>query len=199
MQFTREINRLLVGVLFAFGMVMLAAMYWAIAGPETILRREDNPRLVETEMRLLRGEIVDRTGTVLVTSETTSDGSARRHYLYPETNGVLGYASLRYGVNGAEAAYNTLLHGDTLPKDLTAYFNNEFLHRPIQGADVQLTLDLAVQQTAAQALGEQRGAIIVLSVPDGEVLTLVSRPTFDPNTLDADWEKLTQAPGNPFF
>lgn len=199
MQFTREINHLLIGIMVAFGLVTLAALYWAVAGPDTILLRSDNPRLVEAEARLIRGDILDRSGEVMVTSKTLDDGSAARHYLYPETNGTLGYASLRYGVSGAEAAYNILLRGDQLPQDFTTYWNTGILHLPRRGSDVQLTIDLAIQQEAAQAMEGQTGAVVVLSVPSGEVLALVSRPTYDPNTLDADWETLTKAPGNPFF
>lgn len=199
MQFTREINRLLIGVLVMFGLVGLAALYWAVAGPDTILLRPDNPRLVEAEARLIRGDMADRNGAVLATSETLPDGSAARRYLHPETSGALGYASLRYGVNGAEAAYNTILRGDDLPQSLNTYFDTGILHQPRRGSDVRLTLDLAVQQEAARAMEGLTGAVIVLSVPDGDVLALVSRPTYDPNTLDADWETLIQAAGNPFF
>jgi peptidoglycan glycosyltransferase len=38
-----------------------------------------------------------------------------------------------------------------------------------------------------------------MTVPDGEILALVSLPTYDPNTLDAEWDQLIAAPGNPFF
>ncbi len=199
MQFTREIRRLLVAMLGAFGLVALAAVYWAIVGPDTLLLRTDNPRLVEAEARLIRGDITDRNGTTLVTSIINADGSVTRQYLYPETHGALGYASLRYGVSGAEQAYNTLLRGDDLPQDLATYFENGILHRPRRGSDVQLTLDLPTQQEAARAMEGQTGALIALGLPGGEVLALVSQPTYDPNTLDADWEKLTQSAGNPFF
>ena len=47
MQFMRETNRLLAGVLVAFGLVALAAIYWAVAGSDTILQMKENPRLVE--------------------------------------------------------------------------------------------------------------------------------------------------------
>ena len=38
-----------------------------------------------------------------------------------------------------------------------------------------------------------------MSVPDGDILALLSHPTFNPNTLDQDWATLLQDPGNPFF
>lgn len=199
MQFTREINRLLMGILLLFGFVAVAAAYWAISGPDTILQRQDNPRLVETEAELIRGRILDRNNNVLVESEQNRDRSITRHYLYPEMYSALGYASLRYGVGGAEAAYNTILRGDEAGQDPGDKALRDLLHYPQLGADVRLTLDLGIQKAAVEAMGEHWGAVVVLSVPSGEVLALASLPTYDPNQLDLNWEQLTKDPGNPFF
>ncbi len=199
MQFMREINRLLFGVLVLFGIVALAAAYWAVAGPDTILKRSDNPRLVEAEAAILRGSIADREGTTLVDSQRAANGSVSRDYRYPSMASALGYYSLRYGVGGAEAAFNATLRGDTLSTDTTQALLDSLLHKPQEGADVQLTLDLSVQDQIAAAMDGQRGAVVVLSVPDGAVLALVSLPTYDANTLDANWDQLIAEPGNPFF
>ena len=199
MQFMREINRLLFGILILFGIVALAAAYWAVVGPDTILKRSDNPRLFEAEASILRGAIADRTGTTLVDSQRAANGSVTRDYIYPSMASALGYYSLRYGVGGAEAAYNATLRGDTLSTDTTQALLDSLLHKPQQGADVQLTLDLSVQQQIAAAMAGQRGAVVVLSVPDGAVLSLISLPTYDANTLDANWNNLIAEPGNPFF
>jgi peptidoglycan glycosyltransferase len=64
---------------------------------------------------------------------------------------------------------------------------------------VRLTLDLNIQRTAVEAMREHRGAVVVLGVPGGEVLALASQPTYNPNTLDDDWETLKSDPNNPFF
>jgi peptidoglycan glycosyltransferase len=199
MPFTKEIHRLLFGLLVAFAVVAASAAYWAISGPDTILRREDNPRLVEAESRLIRGDLVDRNGNVLAESIPGEDGVVARVYRHPETNGALGYYSLRYGVGGAEAAYNTILRGDDLQPNLSEYLSESLLHRPQEGSDLRLTLDLGIQQQLARAMQGETGAAVVLAVPGGEVLAMVSLPTYDPNTLDASWERLTEAPGNPFF
>jgi len=55
---------------------------------------------------------------------------------------------------------------------------------------VTLTIDVDVQQVASRALGDHVGAVVVLSVPDGDVIAMVSQPTFDPNSLEADWPRL---------
>jgi peptidoglycan glycosyltransferase len=197
-QFTREVNRLLVGLLLCFAIVTITAAYWAIVGTDTLLLREDNPRRVEAEASILRGDIVDRNGEPLVRS-TPTNGVVIREYLYPETNGALGYYSLRYGVSGVEEAFNPVLRGDDLERDLTTVITNTSLHRPQEGSDIRLTLDLAIQRMVANAMQGHNGAAVVLGVPGGEVLALVSQPTYNPNTLDADWEVLKVDPSNPFF
>lgn len=199
MQLTREINRLVFGVLVLFGIVTLAAAYWAVVGPDTILKRDDNPRLVEAIANIQRGAMLDRNGTVLVDSIRLDSGAVRRQYLYPAMFSALGYYSLRYGAGGAENAFNASLSGANITRDAATILTDSLLHRPQQGEDVQLTLDLNVQQQIVEAMGDQRGAAVVLSVPDGEVLAMVSLPTYDPNTLDADWNTLVAAAGKPFF
>ena len=199
MQFSREINRLLNVALVAFMIVGLSAAYWAINGADTILQRQDNPRLVESEFRIWRGSIFDRNGEVLVESTAGENSAVSRHYLHPETYGALGYFSERYGVGGVEAGYDAILRGDDLVHDWNSYLSADLLHRPQVGSDIRLTFDLEVQQALANAMAGQSGAAIVLAVPSGQVLAMVSLPDYDPNTLDEDWESLIAAPGQPFF
>ncbi|MBL8164309.1 MAG: hypothetical protein JNJ61_20140 [Anaerolineae bacterium] len=196
MQFTREINRLVIGVLIIFGIVVISAAYWALTGPDTLTARQDNPRLVEAEAAILRGSIYDRDGNLLVVSERNESGSVTRRYLQAAMNSAVGYSSLRYGVSGTESAFNSILRGDSNTDEAIW---NALLHRPQQGADIRVTFDSAIQQEAVAQMGERHGAVVVVDVLTGKVLALASLPTFDPNQLDADWERLTTSPGNPFF
>lgn len=76
--------------------------------------------------------------------------------------------------------------------------------KPAQaGTSMQLTLDVDLQKTAEKALANRRGAVVVLDVKTGEVLTLASGPTFDPNLFTrrispADWKQL-QSRDQPFL
>lgn len=198
MQFTREINRLLAAFIVSLFAVAGAAAYWAVVGPDTLLQREDNPRRVVAQARIRRGAIVDRGGAVLVNT-TNENGTVRRNYLHPATASALGYFSLRYGVGGAEAAYNDILRGDTLTRGVGETLANALLHRPRRGSDIRVTLDLDLQTAIADAMQGQTGAVVVMGAPSGQILAMVSAPTFDPNTLDADWSELSHAPEQPFF
>lgn len=199
MQFTREINRLVVGMLICFSIVTLAAAYWAAVGANTILQREDNPRRVEAEAAIIRGDIVDRSEMPLVTSTRAGTGTVSREYLHPETYSAIGYYSLRYGVSGVEEAFNSVLRGDDIERTLGDVLQADLLHLPQEGADIRLTLDLEIQRAVVEAMRGQTGAAVVLAVPGGDVLALVSQPTFNPNTLDVDWQTLQADPTNPFF
>jgi penicillin-binding protein A len=202
MQFAREIQRLILGIVLAFVALALSAAYWAIYGADSVALREDNPRRVEAEAALWRGALYDRHETLLIhTEQDPATRALRRRYLFPSMASALGYSSLRYGVGGAEAAFDPTLRGDTLMSATDRYLDLNILHRQQRGADVRLTFDLAIQQQVHTALQRDgvRGAAVVLDVPNGAVLALVSLPDYDPNTLDADWERLTADAGQPFF
>jgi penicillin-binding protein 2 len=72
------------------------------------------------------------------------------------------------------------------------------------GNNLQLTLDLDLQVVAELALEGKRGAVVALDPRNGEVLAMVSRPSFDPNAfttrIRADqWKELTSDPSNPLL
>lgn len=171
-------------------LVMLAILTgcWQVALGPSLAAREDNPRLVLAERQIPRGAILDRNGQPLAISQSTADGYAR---YYPEraAEPIVGYSSLRYGVGGVEATLDGELRGTAGRTRLDA-LSDSLLHRVPSGRSVRLTLDLAVQRTADAALGNHAGAVVVLSVPEGQVIALASHPTFDPSTLDDDWERL---------
>lgn len=199
MMFSREIRWLLVVTLSGFGLITLVAAYWATIGPATLLQRPDNPRLFEAEARLMRGSLYDRKGTLLVESVPDDNGFVSRHYLYPAFYSALGYYSQVYGVGGIEAAFDTQLRGADTPANWQTFARESLLHLPREGDDIRLTLDLSLQQGIVERMSMQTGAVVVLHVPTGEVLALVSQPTFDPNTLDASWDDLIADPARPFF
>jgi penicillin-binding protein 2 len=74
----------------------------------------------------------------------------------------------------------------------------------LPGNDLRLTLDLDLQMAAEAALGDQPGAVVALDPRTGEVLAMVSHPSFDPNDFAkridrGEWEKLTDDPMKPMM
>ena len=192
------IKRLMLGTLLLFAAIALAATYWAVAGPYGILQREDNPRLIEAIAQIRRGGIYDRKEQLLVKSVETT-GGMRRSYLRPSTFSLVGYYSLRYGSSGAEAAFNQALNGIDSPDNFENYFVRDILNVPPKGEDIKLTISADVQDALTLAMQNHRGAAVVMDATNGEILALASLPSYDPNTLDTDWENLVADAGKPFF
>ena len=51
----------------------------------------------------------------------------------------------------------------------------------VPGKQLKLTIDIDLQIAAEQAMGDKNGAMVAMDPRTGEILAMVSRPTFDPN------------------
>ncbi len=73
-----------------------------------------------------------------------------------------------------------------------------------EGDHLYLTLDLALQRAAEDALGADAGAVVAMDPRTGAVLAMASHPAFDPNWVSrglsaADWARLQEDPGRPLL
>jgi peptidoglycan glycosyltransferase len=190
-----RLERMNAAFLIMIGVVALALVNWSVIRAPALLAREDNPRLVEAELRVQRGRILDRNGVVL--AQTVGEpGALVREYHLP-TAPTVGYYSLRYGVSGVEAAYDEVLRGR--PDSGWNEWWNGVLHRHPVGRDVQLTLDANLQEAAEAALGDLQGAAVLLEARSGEILALVSHPGYDPNLLDEQFDILSSDESSPLL
>ena len=180
----RSVRTAAYALLLCFGLLIVAVTWTqAIAGPDY---RDDsrNPRLTAWRTGRERGPIVTA-DDVLVAVSTPSEADPNLYVRsYPE--GALyahtvGYTSVLFGTTGIERARATDLQSD---RDSTiSGVLNGLLGGDPRPRGLRLTLDHALQTVAADALGDQRGAVVVVDTDTGEVLTMVSTPGFDPNTL----------------
>ncbi|MGE7990558.1 penicillin-binding protein 2 [Pseudomonas sp. NPDC089554] len=90
------------------------------------------------------------------------------------------------GKTGVERFYEHELHGQVGYEEVETNAQGRVMrvlrhHAPTPGKDIYLSLDLHLQQAAEHALGERRGALVALDPATGEVLAMVSNPSFDPN------------------
>ena len=193
---SNSIWRLARVLLIGFGLVALGLVYWQVLQAPSLLAREDNPRRVIAEQRVRRGRLLDRDGNPLAYSQvlpiTALQDVVRRHYALPAAAPAVGYYSLRYGVGGAEAAFDARLRGQSGIWD-------RLLHRPPVGEDVTLSLLWSAQVAADRALGSAKGAVLAMDVVSGGIWVMVSHPTYDPNQLDEEWEGLVADPDAPLL
>ncbi len=193
----KSIRRLSLVLLLAFLLLAGGSGYWAIWRGADLREREDNPRLVEAEQRAQRGAILDRHGETLAYSHLV-EGTQQRVYPQPEAAPAVGYYSLKHGVGGIEAAYDELLRG-LQGRSRWDRFLDRLLHRRPAGRDVRLTVDAGLQAQIDELLGGRAGAVVLLDPVSGELLALVSHPSYDPNSLDEDWEALEKDPAAPLL
>ena len=156
-----------------------------------------------------RGRILDRAGAVL--AETRG---GLRVYPRPDLGLVTGFQSRLYGLSGVERSFDGYLSGSRA-LSATALLEARLLGAPLDApaADLTLTLDAGLQQVAEAALGQRRGAAVLIDPTSGAVLALASYPRFDPNRLvlparaseadvarvQAAWQELNDHPDSPLL
>ena len=113
------------------------------------------------------------------------------------------------GKFGVERQYNDLLTGEDGQRQVIVDSRGQVQGPPLRitpakpGKDLKLTIDLDLQAVGELALEGKTGALVSLDPRTGEVLAMVSHPSFDPNKLGAhkskDWAEVLHNPDNPLM
>ncbi|MGA3264820.1 MAG: penicillin-binding protein 2, partial [Terracidiphilus sp.] len=113
------------------------------------------------------------------------------------------------GKAGVEETYDQLLRGQDGSRDVIVDSHGREVgylrtQHATPGQDLRLTIDIDLQRTAELALGDANGAVVAMDPRNGEILALVSHPSYDPNAFAvrinrADWNKLVNDPGHPLM
>ncbi len=113
------------------------------------------------------------------------------------------------GVSGVERQYNGILMGKNGSRQALVDSHGREVGRlgeteAVPGKQLKLTVDIDLQIAAEEALGDKNGAIVAMDPRTGEILAMVSRPTFDPNDFAVrvsrdQWNKLVTDPDKPLL
>ena len=126
-------------------------------------------------------------GEILAQTNVSDDGTEERSYPYSNIFAhVVGYDT--NGKSGLESEANFQLLSSH--EFFLTQIKNEFMGAKNVGDTVVSTLNADLQTTAYNSLGDRRGAVVVIQPSTGKILTMVSKPDFDPNTIAANWEQL---------
>lgn len=175
-------------ILFMF--LTLYLVYFQLFKAKAIADDSHNRRLWLNEDLVKRGSIYDRNGNVLAYSQKDESGKQVRIYNYPESSApVTGYSSTTYGKTGIEKSYNKELlaiSGENFSQFRKMVVKND------TGNDLHLSIDQNIQNIVFNYLKGYKGSCVVMNPGTGQVLAMVSTPSFNPNTLDNDWNNLIQ-------
>lgn len=159
-------------------------------------------------------------------------GTQHRYYPYGKTlTHVLGYVSkinnqdkarleeedklsdyvgtLNIGKIGIERFYEDMLHGSPGYEEVEVNNRGKIVRQlnhnpPVAGEDIYLTIDLNLQRYIENLLGDRRAAVVAIDPNTGEVLALVSSPSYDPNLFvggisSAKYNALLEDPNKPLY
>lgn len=201
------------------GIAMLAMMTLLLANTTYIqvVKADDyrsdgrNTRILLEEYSRERGKIVsDEAGQVLAGVEPV-DGTLPFQRTY--SNGplyapVTGYYSVLYGAGGLERAEDDFLNGSD-PRLFVRRLSDLITGRDPRGGNVRLTVRPSVQEAAYNMMVSQNytGSVVALDPKTGDILAMVSTPSYDPGRLashDAEeqqeaWKAYTDSSANPML
>jgi len=113
------------------------------------------------------------------------------------------------GRSGVEQTYDALLRGKDGSRDLIVNSHGKEVGQMGQelatpGQDLKLTIDLDIQRAAEKAMEGKIGAMVAMDPHTGEILAMVSRPSFDPNEFSGRltrtyWNSILNNPDHPLL
>lgn len=205
-----------VGVVISLFIVVgiLKAFSLQVVHGDDFVKKSENNRIVTSPLFGLRGILYDRNGVALIRNvgTTTHTEIAKREYAdFDGMAPVIGFVSYpkkdksgRYwqtefvGLDGIEKQYNDVLSGVNGRRiiEINALGDMTDTHvteEPEDGTNLTLTIDAELQDATYHILrkamvegGFKGGASVILDIHTGEILSLVSAPSFSLNSLNTE-------------
>jgi peptidoglycan glycosyltransferase len=192
-----------VGILMMAMLVLLLAndSYVQVVEASTWANNPHNLRQVYNQYAVQRGLITAADGTVLASSKATN-GNLKYQRVYP--NGplyapVTGYYSVSSGAHGMEYAENSILNGSD-GRLFVSHLSDLITGGSSAGGTVQLTIDPKIQAAAYNTMVQDgfTGAAVAIQPSTGQILAMVSVPSYDPNKLSSHDTAAAQAAYNSY-
>jgi penicillin-binding protein A len=181
----KQLRRLGAGLLACY-LALFAMVNWVqVFHAQDLNENALNTRKIVRDFNRPRGQIIAADGAVLAKTVPSAFGdpfSFQRTYPEgPLFGHITGFLNFNFGATGVEQTYNDELSGVTVSQEYQT-LRDLFVDRQHTG-DVTLTLRKDVQQLAKDALGDQKGSVVVLDPRDGSIYGMWSFPSYDPNLL----------------
>lgn len=165
-------------------------VYFNVVESPTLISSSYNTRQDLFAKKVVRGKILSADKKILAETEVLDDGTEIRSYPYSNMYAhVVGFSTK--GKSGLESLLNFNLLRSNAP--IFERIVKQFKGVKNIGDNAVTTLDSTLQEISYNALGSRNGAIVVMEADTGKILTMVSKPDFDPNEIDTVWDSLIEA------
>ena len=167
--------------------------YFLFVDSTSVINNSYNKRQDLMADRITRGMILGSDLEILAETKVDKKGNTTRNYPYDDMFAHVVGRFLK-GKTGIESSQNfNLLTSNDNPITKVV---NELAGEKNIGDNIVTTLDVDLQEVAYDALGNRKGAIVVLEPSTGKILAMVSKPDYNPNNIDDNWEDLTEDSDN---
>lgn len=183
-------------LVFSFSVLLSRAAFLQVVMGGELTKRADENRMELLVVKPDRGVVLDRNGVVVARNGLNEADKIVREYPYGEAlSGVLGYLSDGEGKAGVEKSFEEKLRGipgEDLEEENAKGETLKIIRQkePVSGSEVRLTLEVGLNKRILEILNERnsddgvpgvKGAVIVSRIQTGEILALMSYPTYDDN------------------
>ena len=180
----KPIRRVAFIAMIMFALLLANGTYMMIFRQDSLAAQPQNRRVRDAEFAQNRGAILAASKTEIAKTVPSKD-RFKFQRVYPDGElyaPITGFFSYDRASSALESTYNSQLAGTD-----DALFVRRLVdlatNRTPEGASVQTTIVPKIQKAAADALGNQKGAVVALDPKTGAVLALVTSPTYDPNDI----------------
>jgi penicillin-binding protein A len=176
----RAIRRVGIGITVLIILLVGQLTYLQVYDADRLANDPRNIRFQLRDFSKPRGRIVTADGQIVARSvETDDELKFQRIYpLGPLFAQIAGYQSFVFGNTAVERRYNDVLAGRDPLLQIRSVGDVLAGKEPV--GNVVLSLSAGLQSTARDALGGQRGSVVVMNPKTGAILAMYSNPSFDP-------------------
>lgn len=190
-------NRQIMTITYIFLSVFVAMIgyfvYFQVNESDEVINNNRNKRQEVLSKTIVRGSILSNDRQVLAHTVVDSAGNERRDYPFGNLFAhSVGFST--HGNTGVELMANYKLLTSNSP--IMEIAENELKGKKNIGDNVITSLNVKVTQAAYNAMGSDQGAVIAIEPSTGKIITMISKPDFDPNTIDDIYDILVSDDNN---
>ncbi|HEY0451630.1 penicillin-binding protein 2 [Actinophytocola sp.] len=182
------LRRVGLAMLAMIALLLANATYIQVVKADAYRNDPRNQRVLLEEYARQRGRIITSDEVIIANVKATND---RLRYQRIYQNGpmyapITGFYSVRYGATGLERAEDEILNGSD-DRLFVRRLSDLITGRDPRGGNIVTTVNSKVQKAAYDAMTANgfTGAVVAIKPDDGQILAMVSTPSFDPNGLAA--------------